>query len=376
MCLVTETFPPEVNGVAMTLERLVAGLRERGHRVDVVRPRQSRGDVGGNGDLTVRGLPLPGYPELKFGLPAGGTLRRRWAERRPDVVHVATEGPLGWSAIRGARRLGIPLSSSFHTNFHTYGDHYGYGLLKRVALWYLRAAHNRTDLTLVPSTTVLDTLRADRFRNLDLLGRGVDTTLFDPARRSEALRAGWGGGDGPVAIHVGRLAGEKNIPLVVAAFEAMRREDPAMRLVLVGDGPARAALERAHPEYRFAGLRRGEDLARHYASGDVFLFPSVTETFGNVVTEALASGLVVLGYDYAAAGQLVRHGANGLVAPFGDEAAFVETAREIARAPRSWPALRAAARATALGASWDRIVRDFEERLRAVARGRSLTEAA
>ena len=123
IALVTETYPPEVNGVAMTLQRLCYGLADRKHMIQVIRPRQKQWDVqrieNGIEELPLPGLPLPGYDGLHFGLPAIGTLVENWRSRRPDVVHVATEGPLGWSGIRAAKRLGIPLASSFHTNFHT-----------------------------------------------------------------------------------------------------------------------------------------------------------------------------------------------------------------------------------------------------------------
>jgi glycosyltransferase involved in cell wall biosynthesis len=369
IALVTETFPPEINGVSMTLERLVAGLARRGHAVSVIRPR--RPDLVPRGDsreLAVPGLPLPRYPELRFGLPAPRRLRREWTERRPDVVHVATEGPLGFSAIGAARRLGIPVISSFHTNFHSYGDHYGYGLLERVALGYLRAVHNRTQRTFVPTAAVRDALSAAGFRNVDVLGRGVDTERFAPGHRDTALRASWGVAEAtPVALHVGRLAPEKNIPVVAASYEAMRDVRPDVKLVLVGDGPARGQLERRYPDAVFAGMRTGADLARHYASGDVFLFPSITETFGNVVTEALASGLAVLAYDYAAAGQHIRSGVDGVTVPFDDSAAFIAAARGLIECRERWPALREAARTTACGLSWDYVVGRFEGALAAAA---------
>lgn len=372
--LVTETYPPEVNGVAMTLSRLVKGMARRGHELLVIRPQQGKADgprrEGSIEEWTVPGLPLPGYAGLHFGLPATGKLLKRWREERPHLVHIATEGPLGWSALRAARKLGIEVSSSFHTNFHSYGKHYGYGVLKRIALNYLRWIHNRTRVTFVPSEDILTTLEEDGFRKCHVLGRGVDTVLFDPAKRDENLRREWGVPEGgKVAIHVGRVAGEKNIPLAIKAFVAMREIDPTMKFVLVGDGPLRAGLEKQHPEFIFAGMRRGEDLARYYASGDVFLFPSVTETFGNVLTEALASGLVTLSFDYAAAQKHVDEGVNGHKVTYEDEAAFIEAARRLAHTPESWSTLREAARQTALGISWDAIVEMFESRLETLSTG-------
>jgi glycosyltransferase involved in cell wall biosynthesis len=372
IALVTETYPPEVNGVSRTLHHLVDGLVERGHDVQVVRPRRGRDDAppadGSPQEWPLPGLPIPTYPELRFGLPVCGRLRRRWETAPPGVVHVATEGPLGWAAVHAARRIRVPVSSSFHTNFHSYSRHYGLGPLEKIAFCYLRALHNRTGCTFVPSEDVRLRLRDAGFRNVETLGRGVDTQLFAPERRDADLRASWCAFDGtPVAIYVGRLAPEKNIALVVAAYRAMRELRPDLRLVLVGDGPSRVALERLHPEIHFAGMRTGEDLARHYASGDLFLFASVTETFGNVITEAMASGLAVVAYDYAAAKEHIRYGRNGFVAVPGEDTSFIDTARRVARDPDVWSRVRRDARRTALGLSWGAIVDRFEARLRSLA---------
>lgn len=372
LTLVTETFPPEVNGVAMTLDRLCRGLAGRGHRITVVRPRQGKGDRSevrqGIIQQPTVGLPLPGYPGLRFGLPCARSLRRSWQQDRPDVVHIATEGPLGWSALRAARALGLGVSSSFHTNFHSYGRHYGVGAARRLALAWLRYFHNRTRLTLVPSEDLRQDLAGQGFERLAVLGRGVETSLFHPSRRDPELRRGWGAGsETPVAMYVGRVASEKNLPLTLEAWQRMRELRPDMRMVVVGDGPMAAALRQAHPEVHFAGLQQGEALARHYASGDLFLFASATETFGNVVTEAMASGLPVLSFAYAAPGRLIRHGQNGWVVPLGEREAFLEQAASLAEridpAASGWSSIREAARDTVLPLSWDTIVGEFEDRL-------------
>jgi glycosyltransferase involved in cell wall biosynthesis len=276
-------------------------------------------------------------------------------------VYVATESALGWSAVRIARQLGIPVVSGFHTNFHVYARHHRAGCLGPLVLRYLRRFHNRTSGTLVPTADLRAQLQRLGFENLRLLGRGVDAELFAPARRSAALRTTWGARDEDlVALSVGRVAPEKNLPLAIAAYRAMRQASPATRLVVVGDGPLRSALETAHPDALFAGARTGEDLAAHYASADVFLFPSETETFGNVTLEALASGLAVLAYDYAAAHLYVRSGESGVLAPLGDAPAFIDAAVDLARAPHQVAAMRPRARAQALAASWPSIVARFE----------------
>jgi glycosyltransferase involved in cell wall biosynthesis len=334
VALVTETYPPEINGVAMTLGRLATGLAARGHRVRIVRPRQKHEATGRlpNGDLLTPGIPIPRYPDLRFGLPAGDRLHDAWVTRRPDIVHIATEGPLGFSALATARRLGIPVVSTFHTNFHNYSRHYGIGWLRHGIAGYLRWFHNRTAGTLVPTVALAEELGAQGFRDVRVLSRGVDTRLFNPARRSNLLRTEWNAQpDDPVCIIVSRLAPEKNLDLAFTAFEAIRAERSNARMVCVGDGPSAAALARRYPGVHFSGMRQGEELATHYASADLFLFPSLTETFGNVVSEALASGLPVVAYDHAAAGALVTNEYNGWLVPPGDAAGFITTSRHAAR---------------------------------------------
>lgn len=365
IALVTETYPPEVNGVAATIARVVDGLRARGHELQLVRPRQAPdqrpADDRGSGDVLVRGLPIPRYPQLKMGLPARRALLRLWDARRPDAVHIVTEGPLGLSALQAATQLKLPVVSDFRTNFHAYSRHYGAAWLHAPIKAYLRRFHNRTACTMVPTDALRAELAAAGFERLSVVARGVDTRLFDPSRRSDSLRASWGAGpDTMVALCVGRLAAEKNLGVVQAAAEAMRREDPRMKLVFVGDGPEKARLRRACPDAHFAGLRRGDDLAVHYASADLFLFASVTETFGNVVPEAMASGLPVVAYDHAAAAQLVRHGENGMLARFDHAAEFCRIARRLAGELTWVRQMGARARTDACRLDWGRIVEAVE----------------
>lgn len=373
VALVTETYPPEINGVAMTVGRLVSGLLSRGHLVHLVRPRQYAGepasDDGRLRETLVRGIPIPRYESLKAGLPTLGILRRVWSRRRPDVVHIVTEGPLGWSALSAARRLGIPVSTGLHTNFHSYSGHYGFGWMLQPIYRYLRWFHNRAACTMVPTEALKAELEADGFERLAVVSRGVDTSLFHPRRRSDALRTGWGArGGSPVAMYTGRLAPEKNLNVVLASYDAMRAADPAIRLVLVGDGPERGRLEMSRPDVVFAGMRRGEDLAAHYASADVFLFPSLTETFGNVTLEAMASGLAVVAYDYAAAAEHIRHDESGLRIPLGDAPAFAAAAAALASDADRACRLRAGAWSHARRIDWNNVVGDFETCLRRVGR--------
>ena len=364
IAIVTETFPPEVNGVAMTLGRIVEGLLRRGHAVQVVRPRQAKEGApaarDGLDQVLSKGIALPMYGELRFGLPSKNRLVRLWREQRPDVVHVVTEGPLGWSAVAAARALQLPITSSFHTNFHSYSQHYGMGILKAPIDGYLRKLHNRTLATMVPTRAMQQSLEQRGYKNVTVLSRGVATDLFNPAKRSASLRATWGvGPDDLVVLHVGRLAKEKNVSTVLAAFRAIQERVPSAKMVFVGDGPLRASLEAACPSAVFAGIQKGEDLAAHYASGDLFLFPSVTETFGNVVPEALASGLGVVAYTHAAAGELIHNGHSGVLVALGEEVDFVSAAAQLAADPVQLQYLRQQARSSVAHMGWDSIYDTF-----------------
>lgn len=368
MAVVTETYPPEVNGVAMTLGRIVSAMRAREHHIQLIRPRQGAQDTDHAEPhletILKPGLPIPRYQGLRMGLPAKAALLALWREKRPDVVHVVTEGPLGWSALSAALQLGIPVTSGFHTNFHHYSRHYGLGWLKAPIARYLRNFHNRTRITMVPTHAMRDDLLRQGYRRLHVVARGVDTALFNPARRDDGLRAAWGvRPDDLVALYVGRLAPEKNLSLVMRAYAMMRTHAPSAKLVLVGNGPMQAELKRALPDAIFAGVRIGTDLATYYASGDVFLFPSLTETFGNVTLEAMASGLAVIAYDYAAARESITQGENGLLAPLDDATAFCALAQALAPDHRRARALGEAARRAAECNGWATIYAQFEQAL-------------
>jgi glycosyltransferase involved in cell wall biosynthesis len=366
IAMVTETYPPEVNGVAMTLGRMVSGLQVRNHQVQLIRPRQ-HADHQAQPTVTFsehlrHGIALPHYDDLKMGLPAKAALTRLWTRQRPDVVQIATEGPLGWSALAAANKLRLPVASDFHTNFHSYSSHHGFGLLRRAIVAYLRKFHNKAAVTLVPTAGIRRELLGHGYENIEIIGRGVDTRQFHPARRDPALRARWGvGEDETVALYVGRLAAEKNLALVFRAYDAMREAHPASRLVLVGDGPERAGWTARRPDARFCGTHIGETLAAHYASADVFLFPSLTETWGNVTIEAMASGLAVVAYDCAAAEDVIRHGENGLKAPPEDEDAFIAQAVSLASSTALQRRLGSAAAVRAAQLSWDAIIDSFEQ---------------
>ena len=371
LSIVTETYPPEVNGVALSLSRFVDGLLQLNHEIQLIRPRQQedRGDIRASGieEVLTTGLPIPNYPDLKVGLPAKRRLVAQWTRRRPDLVHIVTEGPLGWSALEAARKLKIPASSDFRTNFHSYSQHYGIGWLKRPIVGYLRKFHNKTALTTVPTERMRSELSAIGFKNVRVLSRGVNATLYDPARRSESLRSRWGlKADNLILIHVGRLAAEKNLELLIKAYERLKAQDPKVRLLLVGDGPEKSAMQARVPDAIFAGMQTGEDLASHYASADLFVFPSKTETFGNVTLEAMASGLPVVAFDYAAAAQYVTP-QSGCLADLDRDEDFVRGCLRrhalFLQDPAAYAAMGGNSRLRAERESWPVVVKQFESLL-------------
>ncbi len=355
LTFVTETYPPEINGVALTVLSLVQHCRKLGHHVEVVRPEQP-GDVLKTPERLiveqlVPGAQLPFYAGLRFGLPAKRRLLKHWQNVRPQGIYVATEGPLGWTAVSAARQLGIPVVTGLHTRFDDFMDHYGLSFLRRPAFAFMRAFHNRAMATLVPTTSLQNLLNLRGFKRVERLERAVDTTAFAPAHRSDKLRQVWGCnalGYAPAVLFVGRIAAEKNLPLAVRAFNAISERHPAARMIWVGDGPANSALRAslsADARHIFCGMLRGEALSAAYASADLFLFPSLSETFGNVTLEALASGLPVCAFDYGAAEEFVVNASNGQLAHFADAEGFVAQALQLAQAMHDDPTrIRTAAR--------------------------------
>jgi glycosyltransferase involved in cell wall biosynthesis len=366
LVLVTETFPPEVNGVARTLGRWVDVFRERGHAVCVIRPRQKRERPG---RLLVYGMPLPFYRQVRIGVASPLHVRRLLAGLAPDLIHIATEGPLGWSALLAAWSLGVPVASSFHTNFDHYATHYGFLGLEHLAFGCLRWFHNRTLVTLVPSQATRQRLLAGGIRRVEIWSRGVDSQLFNPRHRDPALRASLGlGEDGLLILYVGRLALEKNLNALFQAYTRLRQMATGelrerLRLALVGSGPLSEGLRASGlPGVILPGVMHGLDLSRWYASADVFAFPSLSETFGNVVLEAQASGLPVVGFDCQGVNERVTPGKDGLLVPIEDDLA--PALLRLCEDSEMRKRFSAAARAKAEQQDWRPIFDELEGRYR------------
>ena len=365
IAVVTETWPPEVNGVAVTLAKLVQSLSHRNHDVQLIRPRQAKIDEGVRDsnleEVLMRGMPIPRYPELKLGLPSKKTLVKAWTLRRPDVVHIATEGPLGWSALQAAKVLKLPVTSDFRTNFQSYSKHYGVGWLRKPIVAYLRKFHNATACTMVPTRELQRTLSDNGFLNLKVVSRGVDTQLFNSNKRDQQLRESWGATEQTkVLISVGRMAPEKNLEQVLKVFDSLKYLGNQIKLVMVGDGPLKEQFKQRYPEIIFPGMLSQSNLANYYASSDLFVFPSQTETFGNVTLEALASGIPVLAFDCAAARDWVQTDVNGWLVSESHPENFVAKAIEIFKSETLLDDVTNSTRQQIVHLDWDQIAEQVE----------------
>lgn len=346
------------DGVALTLNHLVEYLERHGVEVLVFAPMGKAPAFGHHGTVvSVPSVPLPRRPEyrLAFGLP------RRTVERlrafRPDLIHVAlAPDPLGYSAWRVAKRLNIPLVASYHTRYETYLKHYWYVAgLESALKGYLRRFYGACREVYVPSQSMADALLADGLKdNFRLWPRGVDPQQFNPGKRSAAWRERYGiGGDELVIVQVSRLVREKRLDTLVATIRQLEKRRIAHRCVIVGDGPEREALSAELPQAVFTGFLEGESLAAAYASSDIFVFPSDTESFGNVTLEAMASGVACVCADATGSRSLVIHGGTGFLAPPGDAVKFADYIEALAGDPGLLRRMGEAALERSREFSWD-----------------------
>ena len=357
--LVTETFAPQVNGVSRTLGQLVGYLESVGDTVQVIHPNYGP-EAAGRDRLQVPSVPFPLYPEVRIPLPPFGSVLRQVDAFDPDLIHIATEATLGLQMLHHARKRQVPVVSSFHTNFDQYCDSYKVGWAKGMAWRYLRWFHNRTMETYVPSQVTIDDLASRGFERLVLWPRGVDGRLFRPDRPGRStVRRELGFEPGDVVIgHVSRLAAEKNAPYLAQALRLVADVDPRVKFLVVGDGPERAGFAATlGPAARFVGYKSGGELADHYAAADLFAFASVTETFGNVVLEALASGLPVVALKAGGVGSIVQEGLTGtLVMPDQPPQVMAKALIKLVDDASLRLAMAEAARVYALEQTWESIM--------------------
>jgi glycosyltransferase involved in cell wall biosynthesis len=318
IALFTDTFVPSVNGVARVLGLLVEHANRLGHEIGVVSPEvEDRRWPGTAFHLRLPGVELPFYREVMACRPyLGREESRTLSAFAPDLVHLATEGLVGVAGRSWARGAGVPTVTSYCTNFPEYLAGYNLGFLENPVWNHLRRFHDEAVISFCPSEATRRELEERGFhRRFRIWGRGVDSDLFHPDRRSEELRRSLAPDADLVLVYVGRIAPEKRLDLLMDAFPRLQaRSEARLALLLVGGGPALPELRARAPDgVVFAGYKSGDELAAHYASGDVFLFPSDTETFGQVVTEAMASGLPVVAPARGGVTDTVRHGGTGVL---------------------------------------------------------------
>ena len=379
IAIITETWPPEINGVALSLLQLCKGLQKQGHKILLIRPEQQRTchDFTPTKECLVRAQSIPKYSNLQFGWPQFLKVSYALDGFVPDLVHIVTEGPLGLSALQAAKTKGIPVSSGFHSPFQEFSRFFDLAFLVKPIQHYLRWFHNNTQLTCIPSKDTEYILRKFGVRcPLAIVGRGVDVACFSPEHRSDALRQQWKvTAETRVMLYVGRLSPEKEIEVVVNAYMAMKRATRQdVKLVIVGDGPDRSRLEmlcQGH-DVIFMGNLSGLNLAQAYASANVFVFASQVETFGNVVLEAMASGLPVIAYNYASAHLHVKNGETGWLSPLGRMDKLIQSIDQLPN-NQQLKYMGMKARETVMDAGWQHPVRQFEQALYGVARERQMT---
>lgn len=352
---VTESFPPVVNGVAITAMRVAEHLVRRGHEPLIIAPEPTPGSSRHDTDFSypVARMPsvaLPIYPDFRFGVP-GPWIKDAIAEHDADLVHLAGPVVFGASGGAAARKLGLPVVAVYATDMAAYARTYHLGRLGETVAWRLtRRVHNSVDRTLSPSAATAADLESRGFERVRVWGRGVDAERFDPAKRCDKLRAELAPNGELIAGYIGRLAAEKRLDLL-SKVSTM----PGVRLVIVGAGPSEAIAKRALPAALFVGQRHGEELARMYASMDIFVHSGPHETFGNTLQEAAASGLPVVAPAAGGPLDIVEDGVTGFLVPPGDADALAKAVSELAgdwllriaqghaarrrMLARSWPAL-------------------------------------
>jgi phosphatidylinositol alpha 1,6-mannosyltransferase len=369
IAIVTESFLPHVNGVTNSVCRVLEYLARHGHEVLVIAPGPGPDDHDDRLRLTP-GVPLPFYRSFVVGLPTR-QVTAALRDFRPDVVHLASPLMLGTSGIAAARRLDVPTVAVFQTDLAGFARRYGLRGADSIVWAWLRHIHERTDRTLVPSRPTLNELRRRGFPRLALWARGVDDQRFHPRHRSEELRARLAPGGEVLVGYVGRLAPEKR-PWMLSELSDL----PGVRLVVVGDGPAKRRLERLLPEAVFTGFRTGAELSELVASMDVFVHTGADETFGQAVQEGLAAGLPVVAPASGGPLDLVRPGHNGLLYPPDDPAAMRAAVTTLAADAPLRIRMGGHARLSVHGRDWTGICDQLIGHYEAVLRGTDAVRAA
>ena len=355
IAIITENFLPKLDGVTRTIDMLLQHLQWRQHPAIVFAPEGSPPSHAGAQVIGVPGIPIPIYPELRF-LFAGRAMGEDLAAFNPDIIHLADPMLLGMTGLYWGKRMGVPVVAAYHTNIADYMRDFRLGVLTGPTWRYRRFLHNQCAATLVPSPSTAEVVTRQGFHNVHLWPRGVDSALFTPEKRSAGRRELGLDDATTMILYVGRLSHEKKLTVLAEAYRALAR--PGVRLVMVGNGPARDEIAAALAELpvTFTGYKEGEALARAYAAADIFAFPSTTETFGQVVQEAMSSGVPVVGCEAEGVRDLVQHGVTGLLARPHDVRDFTTALRVLLDDAPQRTQMGRAARAFAETRSWAEVM--------------------
>jgi phosphatidylinositol alpha 1,6-mannosyltransferase len=347
------------DGVALTLNRLVAFLEKRGVPVLVFAPVAEKPAFASAGELVpVPSMAIPTRPEYRIALGLSRTARQRLEAFRPTLLHIAVPDIAGYKALKLAERWGIPVVASYHTRYDTYLRFYGLALFEKLGQRYMRNFYNRVRRVYPPSESMAEIIRSEgQSQNVEIWARGVDSDLFSPAKRDMDWRRAHGISDGEVVISfAGRLVKEKNTAIFMRVLNALTAKGLNVRPLVIGDGPEMAVMRAGLRNGVFAGFLHGEELARAYASSDIFFFPSESETFGNVTLEAMASGLPAVNAIASGSNSLVEEGVTGHLVSARDEHLLAARLETLAADEGLRRRMGEAARSRALGYSWDNVL--------------------
>jgi glycosyltransferase involved in cell wall biosynthesis len=346
------------DGVSLTLNRLVKYLEKQGVPVLVIGPTVDEPAIDHEGEFVpAPSMPMPGRPEYRVTVGFPDDIQQRLEEFEPTLIHLATPDLLGFRAMRYAQKKGIQIVASYHTHFTSYLKYYNLDMLEMLGWKYLKWFYSQCRHIYVPSPSMADELKEKGIdEGLRIWARGVDTQLFNPDQRSMKWRREQGFSDDDIVVSfVSRLVWEKGLQTFVDTIDRLQQNNDRIRALVVGDGPVRKELEYMLPQAHFTGFLEGDELARAYASSDVFLFPSDTETFGNVTLEALSSGVPAVVADATGSRSLVEPGINGCWAPPRKTKEFARCVEDIIADPDNYQKMRKAARQKALAYGWDTI---------------------
>lgn len=359
IAIFSDTFSPQINGVTKNLDKLIEYLtmKEIDYMVFAPETPGEKEVVYEKNIQRLLSLPFVLYPELRISLPNYIKIRNQLKDFNPDIIHLVTPFNIGLSGFKYARRNNIPFVSSYHTNFDQYLDYYNLQLLEKPVWSYLRWFHNQSFINFCPSQSTMEDLKEKGFINLDVWKRGIDTNQFSPDYRDEDLRRKYNLNDKIVLLYVGRVAPEKNLKLLINSIKILNNKyHDKIALLITGDGPSTKEIKKTSPDnVVFTGFQIGEDLLKIYASADIFTFPSVTETYGNVIIEAMSAGLPVLAILAGGVKENLINNYNGLACRDNDLNEFTDKLERLIINKNIRKELGHNARQYALSLSWDEI---------------------